>query len=112
MVAGVRRTLEIAHQPAWGGLREDAIDTPKPADEDAAIEVWLRTVANTEHHPTSTCRMGSDSHAVTDSLGRVHGVEKLRIVDGSILPRVPSANINGPIIMVAEKLADSIRLSS
>ena len=53
--------------------------------------------------------MGSDDLAVTDSSGRVHGIENLRIVDGSILPRVPSANINAPIIMAAEKIADAIK---
>ena len=52
--------------------------------------------------------MGSDELAVTDAGGKVHGLERLRIVDGSILPRVPAANINGPIIMVAEKIAAAI----
>ncbi|MNC79069.1 Oxygen-dependent choline dehydrogenase [compost metagenome] len=49
--------------------------------------------------------MGVDDMAVTDSHGCVHGVSRLRVVDGSILPRVPTANINAPIIMVAEKIA-------
>ena len=52
--------------------------------------------------------MGSDEMAVTDNQGRVHGLSKLRIVDGSILPRVPTANINAPIIMVAEKIASEM----
>ena len=112
MVAGIRRTLEMANQSAWDRYREEPVDTPNVDDPDDRIEAWLRTVANTEHHPTSTCRMGTDREAVTDSAGRVHGIEKLRIVDGSILPRVPSANINGPIIMVAEKLADAIKAAA
>ena len=49
--------------------------------------------------------MGTDAMAVTDQSGRVHGVENLRVIDCSILPRVPSANINAPTIMVAEKIA-------
>jgi choline dehydrogenase len=61
---------------------------------DAEVADWLRAVANTEHHPTSTCRTGTDEMAVTDGVGRVRGVEHLRIVDGSILPRVPSGNVN------------------
>ena len=52
--------------------------------------------------------MGSDDLAVTDGQGHVRDVERLRIVDGSILPRVPSANINAPIIMVAEKISAKI----
>ncbi len=105
MVDGIRKTLEMAHQPAWDRYRGQAVDTPGLKATDSHIEAWLRTVANTEHHPTSTCRMGRDDLAVTDSAGRVHGLEKLRVVDGSILPRVPSANINAPIIMAAEKIA-------
>lgn len=108
MVAGVRHTLDMAAQPAWEKIREEAVETPNLKATDTELQGWLRTVANTEHHPTSTCRMGKDDHAVTDSSGRVHNLNRLRIVDGSILPRVPSANINGPIIMVAEKIADEI----
>jgi choline dehydrogenase len=105
MLAGIRRTLDMASQPAWNGYREEAVETPDRTASDAELTEWLRIVANTEHHPTSTCRMGVDDRAVTDASGRVHEVERLRVVDGSILPRVPSANINGPIIMVAEKIA-------
>jgi choline dehydrogenase len=49
--------------------------------------------------------MGVDAMAVTDGEGRVHGLEGLRIVDGSIMPRIPTANIQAPIMMVAEKIA-------
>lgn len=108
MVAGVRQTLEMVAQSAWSRYRETPVNTPDLKTSDSDIAVWLKSVANTEHHPTSTCRMGSDELAVTDAVGRVHGIERLRIVDGSVLPRVPSANINAPIIMVAEKMADHI----
>jgi choline dehydrogenase len=108
MTAGVRKTLEMVAQPAWSRYRGAAVDTPDLKASDAEIAAWLRTVANTEHHPTSTCRMGSDDLAVTDGEGRVHNVERLRVVDGSILPRIPSANVNAPIIMAAEKIAASI----
>lgn len=111
MVNGIRRTLEMTNQVAWSRYRGEAIDTPGLRDSDSDIAAWLRTVANTEHHPTSTCRMGTDENAVTDHLGRVHQVNKLRVVDGSILPKVPSANINAPIIMVAEKIAASMSRS-
>ena len=53
--------------------------------------------------------MGTDEMAVTDAQGRVHGVERLRVVDASIMPRVVSGNLNAPTIMMAEKLADAIR---
>jgi choline dehydrogenase len=108
MVAGIRMTHEMIQQRAWARFRNAVIDAPSHTAADLEVADWLRTVANTEHHPTSTCRMGTDEMAVTDGVGRVRGVERLRIVDGSILPRVPSGNVNAPIIMVAEKLADAI----
>jgi choline dehydrogenase len=108
MVAGIRKTLQMAAQPSWSRYRGAAVGTPDLHASDAELTAWLRTVANTEHHPTSTCRMGSDDLAVTDAAGLVHGVGKLRIVDGSILPRIPSANVNAPIIMAAEKIAASM----
>src|SRR5271166_1079320 len=108
MVAGIRMTNEMIQQRAWSPFRNAVIDAPIHTATDFEIAEWLRTVATTEHHPTSTCRMGTDEMAVTDGAGLVHGVERLRIVDGSILPRIPSANVNAPIIMVAEKLADTI----
>lgn len=105
MVTGVRRSLEMVAQPAWDRFRGSPVDTPDLRAGDAEVASWLRTVANTEHHPTSTCRMGSDDGAVTDGSGQVRDIRKLRVVDGSILPRIPSANVNAPIIMVAEKIA-------
>jgi choline dehydrogenase len=109
MVAGIRKTLAMVEQSAWSRYRGEAVETPDIKAPDAEIAAWLRTVANTEHHPTSTCRMGTDDLAVTDSEGRVHSADRLRIVDGSILPRIPSANINAPIIMIAEKIADKMK---
>jgi choline dehydrogenase len=52
--------------------------------------------------------MGTDAMAVTDGNGRVRGIDGLRVIDGSIMPRIPTANIQAPIMMVAEKIADGI----
>lgn len=64
----------------------------------------------TTFHPCGSCKMGpeSDPHAVVDDQLRVRGVEGLRVVDASIMPMIPSANLNAPTIMVAEKASDMI----
>lgn len=108
MVDGIKRTREMAAQEPWDEFRSSSLDPDLDGASDADVVRWLRNVANTEHHPVGTCRMGADELAVTDDVGRVRGLDGLRIVDGSILPRVPTANIQAPIMMVAEKIADEI----
>lgn len=108
MIDGVRRTREMVAQRAWDAHR-GAEMTPGPGVEtDAEILAWIRSAGSTEYHPCSTCRMGVDEGSVTDSAGRVHGLEGLRVVDASIMPHNVTANLNAPVIMLAEKLADAI----
>jgi len=77
------------------------------SDEDL-IEV-IRDNADTMYHAVGTCRMGSDEASVVDTELHVRGVEKLRVIDASIIPQVISGNTNAPTIMIAEKAADMIR---
>jgi len=108
MIDGVRRTREIAAQKAWDELRGEEL-TPGPhAETDEEILAWIRSAGSTEYHPCSTCRMGTDENSVTDHTGLVHDVEGLRVVDASIMPNNVTANLNAPIIMMAEKIADLI----
>jgi 5-(hydroxymethyl)furfural/furfural oxidase len=62
-------------------------------------------------HPVGTCSIGRADNpmAVVDRSCRVHGVSNLRVVDASVMPRIPSANTNLPTIMVAERATDLIR---
>ena len=75
---------------------------------DTEIDAYIRETANMIYHPTSTCRMGVDDHAVVDPQLRVNGVERLRVVDASVMPTVPGGHTNAPTIMIAEKAADMI----
>lgn len=82
-----------------------------PAWQDrAALRAAVRTHVATTFHPSGTCRMGpgSDANAVVDHAGRVYGVDGLRVVDASIFPTGPRANLHSTVVAVAEKLADAI----
>jgi 5-(hydroxymethyl)furfural/furfural oxidase len=79
------------------------------ADE-RALNDFIRANVFGVWHASGTCRMGdaSERNTVTDSEGRVHGAQRLRVIDASLMPRLPSANTNIPTIMIAEKIADTM----
>ncbi len=79
------------------------------AQSDAELLAFVRARASTIFHPAGTCKMGVDPLAVVDDCLRVYGLEGLRVVDASVIPRLISGNTNAPVIMIAEKAADLIR---
>jgi choline dehydrogenase len=87
------------------------VNEEHPGPRVQSDEDWLafcREAGDTVFHPTSTCRMGTDAHAVVDPRLRVRGLAALRVVDASVMPAVPSGNINAAVIAVAEKGADLV----
>jgi choline dehydrogenase len=77
---------------------------PGPAAQgDAELLDFARRHGGTVFHCVGTCRMGSDARAVVDSQLRVRGVERLRIIDASVMPKVTSANTNAASLMIGEK---------
>lgn len=78
------------------------------AQSEAELSAFLRRKAETIYHPVGTCRMGVDEHAVVDPQLRVHGAQKLRVVDASVMPSLIGGNTNAPTVMIAEKASDMI----
>ena len=109
MRAALRFAREVHQQPAFDPYRGTELAPGAQCRSDDEIDAYVRSVAMTVYHPTSTCRMGCDAGAVTDAQCRVHGIEALRVVDASVMPRITSANTNAATIMIAEKAADLIR---
>ena len=72
------------------------------------LEKAAGELGTTIFHPVGTCKMGSDPLAVVDDRLRVHGVDRLRVIDASIMPRITSGNTNAPTYLIAEKGARMI----
>jgi choline dehydrogenase len=101
----------ITAEPLRSLLHEPlGIDAETVAD-DGALDAALETRVASAYHFVGTARMGraDDDRAVVDEEGRVHGLEGLRVIDASVIPRVPAANSMLPTLMVAERLAAAAR---
>jgi choline dehydrogenase len=110
MVDGFRLIRRLVEAEPLDGLRGEEYSPGKHVQSDEEILGWIRANAQTAYHPIGTCRMGpAGSNAVVDEKLKMHGLEGLRIADGSIFPTMPSGNTNAPCIMVGEKCADLIR---
>jgi choline dehydrogenase len=79
---------------------------------DEEILDYMRKHGNSAHHAAGTCKMGNDPMAVVDERLRVRGIDRLRVVDASIMPHVTSGNTNAPSMMIGEKGADMIALDA
>jgi choline dehydrogenase len=109
MIAGVRLARRLAHAKAFDAFRGEELHPGSTQNSDTEIGKFLRNELETLYHPVGTCKMGNDAQAVVDARLRVHGIERLRVVDASIMPRVPAGNTNAPVMMIAEKAAEMIR---
>lgn len=108
-VACVRAAREIGRTDVLSEYRtaEEWPGSDVQTDED--IAEFVRETAVSGYHPVGTCKMGDDEMAVIDDDLRVHGMEGLRVIDASIMPKVTSGNTNGPTIVIAEKGADLVK---
>ncbi len=108
LVEGVRKMRDLVAQTPFDELRGAELEPGSDVKTDAEIAEAVRALATTDFHPCGTCRMGHDADAVVDSELRVHGMEALRVVDASVMPRVVSGNLNAPTQMIASRAADWI----
>lgn len=105
----LRLTREIIAQPAFDRFRGEEMAPGKDVQKDDEIDAWVRETMESTYHPCGSCRMGEDAMAVVDSELKVRGLEGLRVIDSSVFPSEPNANLNAPTIMLAERAADMVR---
>jgi choline dehydrogenase-like flavoprotein len=107
----LKLTRRIAAQPALATYRPEEFLPGPDIRTDAELARAAGDIGTTIFHPVGTCKMGPDSDplAVVDARLRVRGVERLRVVDASIMPTITSGNTNSPTLMIAERGSDMIR---
>ena len=108
LIIGYKKMMEILNTAP---LKEHIVDDLKPVDieSDEAIEKAIREEADTVYHPVGTCKMGNDDMSVVNKELKIHALDKIRVVDASIMPTLIGGNTNAPTIMIAEKAADMIK---
>ncbi|WP_454669785.1 choline dehydrogenase [Achromobacter kerstersii] len=109
--AALRITRELFAQPALAPYAGREISPGANVKSDADLDAFVRAQAETAYHPSCSNKMGaaSDPMAVVDGYGSVHGLQGLRVIDASIMPDIVTGNLNAPVIMMAEKIADHLR---
>jgi choline dehydrogenase len=105
---GIRMLRDIYRQAAFRDLIDAHVlpEAQEPTEQE--LLQFACAHGSTVFHPSGTCRMGSDGRAVVDPALKVHGVSRLRVIDASVMPRMTSANINAPTIMIGEKGAELV----
>ena len=99
---------KILSQPSLKPYSGKEIGPGSDAQSDEELNEYIRSNAETAYHPCGTLKMGIDKMAVVDENLKIYGLENIRVVDASVMPEIPSANLNAPTLMIAEKASDSI----
>jgi choline dehydrogenase len=112
MISGAKAVDRIFASPAFAKYVVGHNQPAEPPKDDAEWESQIRRFSNIGFHAVATCRMGADTRSVVDPELRVRGVDRLRVIDASIMPDMPTTNTNAPAMMIAEKGADLVRLAA
>ncbi len=109
LVDGVELARKIfATEPLSDFVKQELAPGPDCSGREA-IKGFVTAAADSYHHQSGSCKMGSDDMAVVDPQLKVRGVEGLRIADASVMPVVPSGNCHAAIVMIAERLSDMLK---
>jgi len=108
LLEGIRISRAIIAAAPFARFRGRELFPGEGLSTRTELEAIVRRKAETIYHPAGSCRMGRDADAVVDPELRVRGVEGLRVVDASVMPRLIGGNTNAPTIMIAERAADLI----
>lgn len=106
LVKGGQDAIKVLQSNAFSKYNK-AIIAPSDLSEEGLI-YHIKQSIETIYHPVGTCKMGTDEMAVVNERLCVYGVEGLRVIDASIMPRIVAGNTNAPVMMIAEKAADMI----
>ena len=111
-VASIKQARKIMTAAALKPYSPQEILPGPDHQSDAALVEQAGNIATTIFHPVGTCKMGADENAVVGTDLRVHGLNGLRVIDASVMPRIVSGNTASPVVMIAEKAADMIRAAA
>jgi len=112
LLEGMRLSRAIIAAPPFAPFRGREVYPGEGLTTPEELTAMVRRKAETIYHPVGTCRMGRDEAAVVDGELRVRGVEALRVVDASVMPRLIGGNTNAPTMMIAEKAAEFLTRAS
>jgi choline dehydrogenase len=108
----MKMAREVAAQPALAKHIVREVRPGPQAHSDEALMDYARETGQTSWHAISTCRMGRGADDVVDHELKVHGIDRLRVIDSSIMPNMPSSNTNAPSIMIGAKGADLVKATA
>ena len=104
----IKVARNILSQPALAEHSGKEIGPGADKQSDEQLDEYIKNNAETAYHPCGTLKMGIDKMSVVDENLKIHGLQNIRVVDASVMPEIPSANLNAPTLMIAEKGSEYI----
>jgi choline dehydrogenase-like flavoprotein len=106
MLRAIEFVRDIASRPPFSRRIGEELNPSSKLRSRRDLTQWLRATCEHEYHASCTCRIGEPEEGVVDAELKVHGVDGLRVIDASVMPRVTHGNTNAPTLMIAERGAD------